>query len=1458
MVGPLLVTLSHHGRELDLEVRCVGAATVGHFADEVIMSASLDRLPPNPSIAVERTGRTLARDAPMSRCDLRSGDRVRLSDAARATPETTDQVAAVVEVVEGPDAGRSIDLTEGLSDIGRGELCDVRLQDPTASRRHARVRVDSRVHVWDLGATNAVLVNGRRISETTEVSERDVVTVGTTKLHIRLHQPEGPRVVGSEVQFNRPPRVFKPFAGEEVKLPAPPEDPPRQYLPMIASVIPLIMGLVMWRVFGSLIFALFMLMSPLMMLGSFYESRKSGRKVHKKRLAEHDLLVNRAVEQLDGLREKEIESRHGEFPSVQDTAQFALQMTPRLWERHPDDDEFLVLRVGRAEQAARTAVTIHTGGSRRMRDELEKIPPRYTRIPDLPAVAALPEVGGLGVAGPADAARALVRSLMVQLAGVHAPTEVAMAALLASEDATQWRWLAWLPHVQNEDSRVARSHFGHDARTCALLFAGLTDELDRRLSAREARDSQQPVRFFAVVTLIHERAPVERSRLTPLLEQGPAVGMHFIWVGASRRDLPRACGALVDLRTQAEAGATLALRSSGEEILDVEVETLDVTQAESVARTLAPVVEMGGQFAASTQIPTLVSLVDLLGGVVTMNEPRAIIERWAGAETALREFGRLRMNAAVGRGTEHPVEIDLRADGPHALVAGTTGAGKSELLQSLVASLAATHSPIRVTFLLVDYKGGAAFKECVGLPHTVGLVTDLNTSEVRRALVSLEAELRHRERVLNEANAKDLFELEALGRPGTPPSLVLVVDEFAALAREVPEFIDGVVDVALRGRSLGIHLVLATQRPAGVITPQIRANTNLRIALRVADVEDSVDVIGTKSAALLPGDRPGRAYARIGAREPQLLQSAWAGGVTRAVSDDPAVTLARRVFDQAIPLHLAEPATPALRVGPSAEADGADAEPDLRRLVENIAMAARATGIEEPRRPWHPPLKTVYDLADLHHSPTDAELVIGMADLPRDQRQELARFLPDIQGSLLVLGASGSGKTVLLRSLTVAAALVDSGPVPHVYGLDFSGRGLEMLEVLPHVGSIVRGDDHTRVVRLLRDLRSRINDRGEKFSDARAGSLPEYRSSPLGDLNEPRILVLLDGYAAFHSAYERVEAGRWVDELTQLVADGRQFGIHFVLTADRRSAFPLALAGTVGGRLVLRLSSEEEYASAGVAKDILTGDSPAGRAVLDGVEIQVGLLGGDPRGRAQSAALAGLADATASRIASPAPPVRVLPTVLPANPDESTETEFAIGMRESDLAPALVQFESGAFLVAGPPRCGKTTALDTLVATAPRCVARIVVISPRASFLTEPRPRVRAAVGNAQAAEILTALTEDPMEPTLVVVDDMDSLADTEADRLLTAILRDGANPGPMVAVSAGADAARRAYEGVLRSVRGFKSGVLLQPDTDVDGDLLGVRLPRVANTAWPSGRGYLVSLGAAGICHLAQRQRDP
>ncbi|PLW73145.1 cell division protein FtsY, partial [Streptomyces sp. DJ] len=239
--------------------------------------------------------------------------------------------------------------------------------------------------------------------------------------------------------------------------------------------------------------------------------------------------------------------------------------------------------------------------------------------------------------------------------------------------------------------------------------------------------------------------------------------------------------------------------------------------------------------------------------------------------------------ALLGVGYTGPVVFDLVKDGPHALVAGTTGAGKSELLQSLVASLAAVNRPDEMTFVLVDYKGGSAFRECVRLPHVLGMVTDLDSHLVERALSSLGAELVRRERLLADAGAKDHAEYRAMRRrnPLLPalPRLLLVIDEFATLARDVQEFVPGLVSIAQRGRSLGLHLVLATQRPAGVVTADIRANTNLRIALRVTDTMDSQDVLEVNDAVTISASTPGRALARVGHRSVLPFQTAYVGAV---------------------------------------------------------------------------------------------------------------------------------------------------------------------------------------------------------------------------------------------------------------------------------------------------------------------------------------------------------------------------------------------------------------------------------------------------------------------------------------------------------------------------------------------------------------------------------------------------
>ena len=444
-----------------------------------------------------------------------------------------------------------------------------------------------------------------------------------------------------------------------------------------------------------------------------------------------------------------------------------------------------------------------------------------------------------------------------------------------------------MPHTSSPHSPISATHLASTAPACSALLSELEDLV--ALAGEPDQDQARP--RPRVLVLVENDAPVERSRLVQLAERGWHQGICVVWLAPTTTLLPAACRVFLEVTGREGRVGNVGYVSEGKLITPVAVDAISLEQTLAAARSLAPVEDSGTPVDDDSDLPRTVSLLTLTGTELARSH-QAVIERWGESRSILtgpfapatphRKPGNLR--AIVGQSAQGTFSLDLRADGPHALVGGTTGAGKSELLQAWILGMAAAHSPQRVTFLLVDYKGGSAFRDCVELPHTVGLVTDLSPHLVRRALASLSAELRYREHLLARHRAKDLVELERRGEVDAPPSLVIVVDEFAALVQEVPEFVEGVVNVAQRGRSLGLHLILATQRPAGVIKDNLRANTNLRLALRVADENDSSDVLGSTVAAYFDPALPGRAVSKSGPRRLTPFQTGYAGGWT---SDTP-------------------------------------------------------------------------------------------------------------------------------------------------------------------------------------------------------------------------------------------------------------------------------------------------------------------------------------------------------------------------------------------------------------------------------------------------------------------------------------------------------------------------------------------------------------------------------------------
>ncbi|MDF2510106.1 MAG: hypothetical protein K0Q52_3965, partial [Microbacterium sp.] len=430
---------------------------------------------------------------------------------------------------------------------------------------------------------------------------------------------------------------------------------------------------------------------------------------------------------------------------------------------------------------------------------------------------------------------------------------------------------------------------------------------------------------------------------------------------------------------------------------------------------------------------------------------------------------------------------------------------------------------------------------------------------------------------------------------------------------EVPEFVDGVVDIAQRGRSLGIHLIMATQRPAGVIKDNLRANTNLRVALRMADESDSKDVVDDPVAASFPPSLPGRGIAKTGPGRLVPFQSAYAGGWTTDEAQVAEVKVAELRFGS-IQTWEAEQA-------PESDSHDEDLGPnDQKRIVATLVNAARAARIPAPRRPWLDDLEGAVDMRDLPIL-GDGQLLLGKMDVPERQLQEPAYFHPDKDGSLLVYGTSGSGKSTVLRTIAIAAGFDPAHSNAEVYGLDFGSGSLKSLEVLPHVGSIISGDDAERVQRVLRSLARVLDDRGKRFSAANASSLTEYRE--ITGKAEARIVLLIDGFPQFRGEWESTTARMpFYQTFMRILGEGRPLGVHVVASADRSGSVPTAVSANVSRRVVLRLSDESGYAMLNAPKDVLDERSAPGRAIIDGRETQIATLGGTPNVAEQTKLLA--------------------------------------------------------------------------------------------------------------------------------------------------------------------------------------------------------------------------------------------
>jgi S-DNA-T family DNA segregation ATPase FtsK/SpoIIIE len=1006
----------------------------------------------------------------------------------------------------------------------------------------------------------------------------------------------------SKSVFNRPPRIKPAIPRADVRLPTPPgANKDRNPTNWITMAMPVISVLIMVGAMAALnqgrnavVFAVPMTAMAIMGVAT---TLVTGRTQRKQQQQEFDERVTFYEEQLaersDDLRaihHTEHTTRLYLNPGAADLWQIAGpsgandEPSARLWERRLLDEDFLELRVGLGQLPLSSSIDVpQPQGNSPIDRRLFDLRRQYQTLRGVPMTVHLASAASLGIAGPPEATGGLLRSMLWHMLVLHAPTELRIALVASAATHSQWEWLRWAPHTvpMSNDTAASARMVAHDPEAVNTLMSNLLDVLSRRRDMVEkSKDTSAGAAlvFPHLCVIIDDNDQVRgQPVVSEIISHGPLFNMSVIFRLAAWQDIPSACRVMLDILPD---GGRLAYAANAWSTDGLTLDQADAKRSDELARHLANIqlADTGG----NQDIPRSVRLFDMLN---IQNERDLMPPPY----WAHDPVGAWHADVPIGKKSgDKPLFIDLYENkhGPHGIIAGATGAGKSVLLQCMIAALVIKHSPIRLQLLLIDFKGGASLAMFEPLPHTVVFVTDLEGRLAERAMTAIKSEIRYRKTILRHAAVQNITEYrEKAAQEQLKPlaNLIIVIDEFDEMAKFYAEFVTELVRVVKQGRSLGVHLLLATQQPSKAVTDEIRTQLKFFIALRLGSSEDSREMILKPDAAFLPTDIPGRAYFRVGA-EMELFQVAQItseyhqSGQAQAVL--PAVKLRSQGTEKA-----PRPAAPKEKK-----------ETDLDVLVRALAAVGDSMLIAEnlrsgwERRPiWQPPLPARLTLAEEAAMTVDSiprlwqtqpsgnqwlTAVIGRLDIPQMSHQEpLALCLPD--GHVAITGAPSSGKTTLLRTLILSLATTHGADDVWFYAVDAGGQGLSTLSQLPHVGSIIQVRDRARIRRLLTMLGAEINRRQELFRHSGVNDLSSYRHETGDTL--PAIVTIIDKIAMLREEFGENHLDSIVDELVRLVRIGRSYGIYFVITADQTRDYSYRLLSLLEQRVALRLPDLYDY-----------------------------------------------------------------------------------------------------------------------------------------------------------------------------------------------------------------------------------------------------------------------------------------
>lgn len=1309
-----------------------------------------------------------------------------------------------VAVVSGSACRPWVPLRRGRHGVGRSPAASIQLDDPSAELHHALVDVDEVVRVVQLTGRcpiEVVRADGSPAGPDDlgwfELEPGGAIVIGANRIELRIagrdHAAIGPRCdLGTTTigriagdpwhrEVRRGLVVAAASTDEPIELVAPLDLPP---LPaataLVGAGVAALGALTLAMVLGQMMFAVMALIGAVASATTWAVGLVGA--LRRRRAARRDARAATARFE-DSLRERHrvIDEQHRRcHPDVVDAVTDALHARRWIWSRRLAGGA-LPITIGRGTVLLPATVTAAGSAVGAPSSAEMAAIAQWSQVVGAAVPVSIDAAEAVAIHGTEGQVHGLLRSIVVQSAIAIGPADLRIAVV--SERRAGWEWMSWLPHCRD--------------RPAEPLVIGVGD--NERMAAVAEAAAERPDRRTLLIVDAPEALTIRTGALRRLVD---APGVSTVVGCVTGSIVPSVCRRVLTIGSTGRAEWTGPSHPGDPAVEHVVVAGLDESVATSAALALAGLVDPEDAAGADQRVPTSVPF-SALDPEMFVAGSGAVDERWARADAAS-------LAVPIGLSSDGVIELDLVRDGPHALIAGTTGSGKSELLRTWVLALAARFGPADLQFIFVDYKGGSTFDGCRELPHTAGVVTDLDDGLAERALASLEAELARRERLFRAVGVADLRDYApavAATSSGEPLArLVVMIDEFATMAQDVPGFLPALVGIAQRGRSLGVHLVLATQRPAGVVNDDIRANTNLRLALRVNDRTDAVDVLGDELPAKFPRSVPGRCAVRLGHDELIVFQAASTGGARPQGH--------RRLVARRWPLPTD---------GAASNGDAGDSQ--LSFVVQRIADAAASAPSRGDRRIWLEPLPAELSAAEVaavvaleaNADPGGVHDAVGLIDDPAAQARRPLRW-DRATGNLLLVGMVGAGVTSTLVALAAAAARTSNPDRRHLYVVDGCGdRSLDALARLAHCGAVIRIGEPERVDRLLTRL---------------AGEVDRRAVAGVGDA-DPEILFLIDGVGELRRSLDAIDRLDTLAKLDRVLDAGPAVGVVTCCSTDG-TAFGAPI--TVGERWVFSVDEAiaAQHGVRGVAPH-----RPAGRIRLASTGLDAQVACGADR----------LADLPDRSCGIGPPPVEVLapvidPSVLPASslvaaPNTSGRGAryLWLGIGADDLEPARLVVPVGDHIfIGGQGRTGRSSVLE-------RVVDAWCSIDGAHSAVTWPwRPDTCSTDPGPSADPSLGGL--------LLVVDDADRVDDV--DGVLAEIV--SGRRDVTLAIAARLDAVRSSYGHWTRDVARSRCGVILTAPGDIDGDLLGTTLPRRTSIPVRPGLGWIVDGSGHRLVQFAGR----